>query len=204
MRPVASAKDHIRKTFLTGAFFAIPLAITLFIIYWINLHTQPITQFFFGRDIPLLGVVIALGVIYLIGMIGNSLVGSLFLRTVDRIISHVPMVGQVYSSWKQIALTPGGTEGTFSKVVVLPDESGHMKWLGFTSGRVVAAPEPCFCVFVPNAPNPITGRLYFVPVGKCTILAMSAEDAFKLILSTGNYVPAFTNGAEPIYMDEKK
>ena len=108
------------------------------------------------------------------------------------LLSHVPMVGQVYMSWKQIALTPGGTEGTFSHVVLLPDETGLMKWLGFTSRRVVEGPVPSYCVFVPNAPNPITGRLYIVPIEKCMILTMSVEEAFKLILSTGNYVPALT------------
>jgi uncharacterized membrane protein len=186
---MTTARDHIRKTFLTGVFFAVPLAITLFIIYWINDKTQPITRWIFGVNIPFLGVIIALGVIYLIGMIANSLMGRFLIRTVDSVITRVPMIGQVYSSWKQIALTPGGTEGTFSKVVLLHDETGTMNWLGFTSGRVVSAPMPSYCVFVPNAPNPITGRLYFVPVEKCAILEMTVEQAFKLILSTGNYIP---------------
>jgi uncharacterized membrane protein len=189
---VSSANDHIRKTFLTGVFAAIPLAVTLFIIYWINEQTQPVTYWVFRHNIPFVGVVIALGVIYLVGMIANALIGTAFLRSVDSALSHVPMLGQLYSSWKQIALTPGGTEGTFSKVVTIPDETGRMKWLGFTSGRVVEAPEPSYCVFVPNAPNPITGRLYFVPVAQCTMLTLSVEEAFKIILSTGNYVPSLT------------
>jgi uncharacterized membrane protein len=200
---VTSSQNHIRKTFLTGAFFAVPLAITLYIIYVINAWTEDITKFLFGRGIPLLGLVIALGLIYLTGMIANSLLGTMVLRNLDKLIGHVPMVGQVYESWKQIALTPGGTEGTFSKVAVIPDETGRMKWLGFTSGRVVEAPEPSYCVFVPNAPSPITGRLYFVPVQMCTILNMSVEEGFKLILSTGNYVPPFSGGANKA-LEEKK
>jgi uncharacterized membrane protein len=189
---VPSAKDHIRKTFLTGIFAAVPLAVTVYVIYIINIYTQPVTEWIFGRNIPMLGVVIALGAIYLVGMIANSLIGTAFLRSIDTTFSRVPMIGQVYSSWKQIALTPGGTEGTFSKVVLIPDETGRMKWLGFTSGKIVEEPEPSYCVFVPNSPSPITGRLYFVPVGECRMLGMSVEEAFKLILSVGNYVPALT------------
>jgi uncharacterized membrane protein len=187
-----SAKDHIRKTFLTGVFASVSLGVTIYIIFLINFYTQPVTNWIFGRNIPMLGVVIALGTIYLVGMVANSLIGSAILRTIDSAVSQVPMLGQLYSSWKQIALTPGGTEGTFSKVVVIPDESGFMKWLGFTSGKIVEAPEPSYCVFVPNSPSPITGRLYFVPVARCTLLAMSVEEAFKLILSIGNYVPPLT------------
>jgi uncharacterized membrane protein len=182
-------QDHIRKTFLTGIFAAIPVAVTIFILYWINEQSEPVTTWIFRRNIPFLGVVIAVMLIYFTGMIANSLLGRYFLRRVDKALSHVPMVKPIYLGWKQIALTPGGTEGTFSKVVLLPDETRQMKWLGFTSGRIIDGPEPMYCVFVPGAPNPISGRLYFVPVEKCTILTMSVEEAFKVILSTGNYVP---------------
>jgi uncharacterized membrane protein len=184
-----STRDHIRKNFLTGMFAAIPVAVTIFIIYWINAQTQPITHWIFRHDIPFLGLFLALVTIYLIGMGANSLLGRFVLRRIDHMIGRLPVVSQIYLAWKQIALTPGGTEGTFSKVVLIPDETGFMKWMGFTSGRVVEGSEPMYCVFVPNSPNPITGRLYFVPLDKCTMLAMSVEEAFKLILSTGNYVP---------------
>ena len=193
---MSSANDHIRKTFLTGMFAAIPVAVTIIIIYWVNDKTEVVTMWLFGRNIPFLGVVMALGTIYLIGMIGNSLLGKFFLRRIDAMLSHVPVVRQLYQGWKQVALTPGGTEGTFSRVVLIPDETGQMKWIGFTSGRIVEGPEsegkgvqPMYCAWVPNSPNPLTGRLYFVPVEKCTMLSMTAEEAFKVILSTGNYVP---------------
>ena len=200
-----SAQEHIRKTFVTGMLFAIPLAVTLFIVWWVNDKTQPATTWLLGRSIPFLGVLIALGLIYLIGMIANSLMGKFVLRRVDHMLVRLPALGQLYESWKQVALTPGGTEGTFSKVVMVPDESNQMKWLGFTSGRIVEAPEPSYCVFVPTAPNPISGRLYFVSVDKCHILTMTVEEAFKLILSTGNYVPPLTPvaDAKPALMENR-
>src|SRR5580693_7206773 len=114
---MSSNNDHIRKTFLTGMFAAVPLAVTIYIIYVINGQTEKVTLWLFGRDIPLLGLVMALGSIYFIGMIANSLLGRFFLRRIDVMISHVPFVRQIYLGWKQIALTPGGTEGTFSHVV---------------------------------------------------------------------------------------
>ena len=43
-------------------------------------------------------------------------------------------------------------------------------------------------VTIPNAPNPIQGRLYFTRRECCNVLDMTAEEAFKVILSTGNYV----------------
>jgi len=202
---MASAQEHIRKTFLTGMFAAVPVAVTIFIIYWVNDKTAVVTEFLFHHNIPFLGFVMALATIYLFGMIGNSLLGKFFLRRIDKMLSHVPVVRQLYQGWKQVALTPGGTEGTFSRVCLIPDETGLMKWLGFTSGRTVEGPggaaEQMYCVWVPNSPNPLTGKLYFVPLEKCTMLAMSAEEAFKVILSTGNYVPplaAISVAGQPI------
>jgi uncharacterized membrane protein len=189
-------KNHIRKTFLTGVFAAIPLAVTAFIIYWINDKTSVITEWLFPHiglkphQIPFLGVAIALYVIYLTGMIANSLLGRLVLMLIDRILLRLPVAGQVYLAWKQIALTPGGTEGTFSKVVLMPDETGMMRLIGFTSARLIESDEPMYCVFVPSAPNPMTGRLYLIPIDKCRILDWSVEEAFKVVLSLGNYVPS--------------
>jgi len=73
--------------------------------------------------------------------------------------------------------------------VLIPDESGTMRLLGFCSGRVIEADEKCYCVFIPSSPNPITGRLYFIRMDRCQFIEMSTEEAFKVILSTGNYVP---------------
>ena len=184
-----SGQTNIRRTFVAGIFAFVPLAVTVFIVWWIDLKTRVITVWLFHRSIPFLGVLIAVAAIYVTGMITSSLLGKFFLRVLDNILMRLPVVRQLYLGWKQIALTPGGTEGTFSRVVMIPDETGQMRMMGFTSARVVEGDTPCYCVFVPSAPNPITGRLYFVEISKCQIVQITPEEAFKVILSTGNYVP---------------
>ena len=44
-------------------------------------------------------------------------------------------------------------------------------------------------VFIPTVPNPTTGFLIFVPEAEVTILDMSIEDGFKLIISAGVIKP---------------
>jgi uncharacterized membrane protein len=187
-----SSSAHIRRTFIAGIFSFVPLVVTAFIIWWIDAKTRIITQWVFHRDIPFLGVLISLVAIYFTGMITTGLMGKFLLHLIDTILLRLPVVRQLYLGWKQIALTPGGTEGTFSRVVLIPDESGTMKLMGFSSGRLIEGSEPCYCVFVPSSPNPITGRLYFVPINKCQIIDMAPEEALKVVLSTGNYVPPIT------------
>ena len=165
------------------------MAVTAFILWWVDDKTRVFTFWLFHRRIPFLGVLLTLAAIYAIGMVTNSLIGRYLLRIVDAIIMRMPGIRLLYQGWKQIALTPGGTEGTFSHVVLIPDESGTMKLMGFSSGRLIEADEPCYCVFIPSSPNPITGRLYFIRADRCQFIQMTSEEAFKVILSTGNYVP---------------
>jgi uncharacterized membrane protein len=181
---------NIRATFIAGIFAFIPLAVTAFILYWVDDKTVIFTSWLFHHRIHFLGVLLTLAAIYATGLLVNSLIGKYILRFVDAIIMRLPGIRLLYQGWKQIALTPGGgTEGTFSRVVLIPDETGTMRLMGFCSGRIVEADEPCYCVFIPSSPNPITGRLYFVRASRCQFIEMTTEEAFKVILSTGNYVP---------------
>jgi uncharacterized membrane protein len=188
---------NVRTTFLAGIFAVIPVAVTAFILWWVDNKTVDLTQVLFGIKIHFLGVLIALAAIYAVGIVTNSLLGKYFLKLIDAIIMRLPGIRLLYQGWKQIALTPGGTESTFSNVVLIPDETGTMRLLGFCSGRIVEADEPSYCVFIPSSPNPITGRLYFIRASRCQFIQMSTEEAFKIILSTGNYVPPLIPIAAP-------
>jgi uncharacterized membrane protein len=181
---------HFRQTFLAGIFAVVPLAVTGFIIWWINDKSMTETQWLFGKRVPFLGIVLALAAIYLAGLVATTLLGRFFLKIIDRVLASVPVLRTLYMAWKQVALTPGGTEGVFSKVVVIPDETAATYLLGFSNGRAIDGDLDTYCVFVPAAPNPINGRLYFVRREKCQFVDVSPEEAFKVILSTGNYVPA--------------
>jgi len=185
---------HLRNTFLAGIFAIIPVAITAFIVYWVNSRTIIISQQVFGRPIPFVGVLIAVVAVYLMGLVSTSLLGKFFLRLLDALLNKVPVLREVYNAWKQILVTPGGgTEGIYSKVCLIPDESGQLRQLGFTRGVPVTPGSDLYCVYVPGTPNPITGRLYFVPREKMQLLDVTTEEAFKFVLSTGNYVPAAVN-----------
>jgi len=179
---------------LTGAFAVVPVGVTIFIVWKIETMTRVFTEYVFGEPIPVVGIFIAIAVIYLAGVLISSLIGQWFIRRFDRALSKVPGLNTLYQTWKQIALTPGGTEGTFSKVVLIPSEIAGTQ-LGFTSARPIEGHSNTWCVFVPSAPNPLTGKMHFIPDHMCVLLDCSAEEAFKVLLSTGNYVPAVVGAA---------
>lgn len=182
-------QSHLRNTLLAGTFAAIPVAVTAFILWYVETHTQPITKLLFGRVIPLVGLLLAISAIYLLGLFVTSVIGKWILGLLDRLLSRVPILKDAYQAWKHVSITPGGKEGIYAKVVLVPDDATRGYVMGFTSGDPVEHNPSLCCVFVPAAPNPINGRLVFAKITDVIMLSVTAEEAFKLILSGGNYVP---------------
>ena len=185
-----SLKTHLRTTLLTGVFAATPLAVTIFLIWYVETVTRRPIAALFGINIPFLGVVIALVLIYALGLIVSSLVGKWLLARLDAVLLRVPVLNELYKAWKHVSITPGGREGIFAKVVLVPVENDRTHTLGFSSGEPLETNPHTCAVFIPAVPNPMNGRLHFVPIGDVIVIDVSPEEAFKMILSGGNYVPA--------------
>lgn len=177
---------HVKNKFVAGLIAAIPLAITLFLVFYVDSMVQRVVRL----PYPFLGTLLSLAVIYCLGVFVTSLVGRYFLRLLNRVLERIPGLRDLYRTWKQLLVAPDINSGMFSKVVLLPDESGQHFLLGFSTGRPIAEGGDRLCVFVPNSPNPITGRLYFTSMKRCYFLPVSSKDALKTVVSSGNYLPA--------------
>ncbi len=188
-------KSHLRSAFITGVFSAIPLVITIVVVWYVEKLTREPLKALFGLDTPFLGILAAILFIYFLGVIVNSLVGRILLRWLDGLLSRVPVLKDIYEAWKHITLTPGGKEGIYARVVLIPGDADETWMLAFTSGEGVENDPSLCCVFVPGTPNPTAGRILFVPKDRCIPLDISAESVFKTALSGGNYVPPEVGGA---------
>jgi uncharacterized membrane protein len=176
---------HFRSKFIAGVLAAIPIGITIFIIVYVDSITQRILPLRY----PLLGIVLALVLIYFLGIFVTSFLGRHTLQLFDRVLGKLPGLRDFYRTWKQVLVTPELNSGVFARAVLIPDESGRVRMLGFTSGRAVPGNADLLCVFVPNTPNPIVGRLYFVSKAECLFLNVPTRDALKFVVSGGNYIP---------------
>lgn len=176
--------SHLRNKFIAGIFAAIPAAVTAFIVWYADSNVRSLT----GLKYPFVGIAIAIGGIYVLGLFVTSFLGKFFLGFVDKLLSHLPGLRELYGAWKQVALTEEAG-GVFNRVCLIPDEGADMWMMGFTTGKPIENdPEFC-CVFVPASPNPASGRLFIAPMRTCVFLELAPREAFKMILSGGNYVP---------------
>jgi uncharacterized membrane protein len=191
-------KTHVTNKLVAGTLAAIPVAVTAFILWYLDSQVRHLVP---RLEYPFVGVaatfVAAVIVVYALGLFVTSLVGRYLLSATDWLLERLPGFRALYTTWKQIALTPSGGEGIFTHVVLLPDESGRLLMLGFTSGQGIPGDEDVLCVYVPGSPNPTTGKLYFVPRERCRVLPVGAKDALKFVVSGGNYVPVGIARAVP-------
>jgi uncharacterized membrane protein len=176
---------HFRNKIVAGIFAAVPVAVTLFILWYVDSKARELLHV----RTPFVGILLAIAAIYLLGVFVTSVAGQFLLHVFDAIIRRVPGLRDLYRSWKQVALSDTHV-GIFGHVVLVPDDAGRGCVLGFTSGHSIEGDPGLSCVFVPGSPNPTTGKLYFVPTTRCIRLDMSPQEALKLIISGGNYVPA--------------
>ncbi len=71
-----SLKTHLRTVFLAGIFAATPLAVTIFVVWTIEAATRQPVRDLTGVNIPFVGVVLAIVLIYLLGVVVTSLIGK--------------------------------------------------------------------------------------------------------------------------------
>jgi uncharacterized membrane protein len=177
---------HIRNKVVAGLLAAIPIAVTIFIVWYVDAKSREIPArphavrgHRDSRSAPSMGSACS----------WTSVAGRFLLHITDGLLRRVPGLNALYRSWKQVALADTQV-GIFAHVVLVPDDAGRGCVLGFTSGQAIEGDPGLSCVFVPGSPNPTSGKLYFVPTTRCIRLEMSPQDALKLLISGGNYVPA--------------
>jgi uncharacterized membrane protein len=185
---------HLRNKLVAGALAAIPLVVTIFILWYVDSRARAI----FGVDQPFVGIAIAIAGLYLLGLFVTSFVGQFLLGAVDAVLRRLPGLRDLYRSWKQVALSTDRHEGIFGHVVLIPGDGGT-RVLGFSSAKGIEGDPATWCVFVPASPNPTSGRLFFVPSKACLLVDMSSQEALKLVISGGSYVPSAIGAATSLH-----
>jgi len=148
--------------------------------------------------VPLIGLLIILGALLFLGIITRSIMGRMALRGVEKIVSHVPVVGMLYMSLKQLGvafITPEG-HSKFERAVAVQFPYRGCWAIGFVTGKAIGilhqtaqpngdAKKGLLTVFVPSTPLPTNGFMIVVPEEETRPLDMSVQDALKLVVSGG-------------------
>jgi uncharacterized membrane protein len=194
---------RLRKYFITGLAVVVPVFLTVYVSVVLFRFTDNILGMFLNvyfRDIlgfyiPGLGVLIFLLLILSVGFLANRYIGKRIFPLIDRWFSSLPLIRNIYPTFKQvISFVLAQKEFGFKKVVLVEYPSNGIWSLGFLtneefqklsqiSNRVMVS------IFMPTSPGPFTGFVIFVAKEDLRFPDISIADAFKIIISGGVFKP---------------
>jgi uncharacterized membrane protein len=194
----------VRRYLMAGLLVWVPILVTVLVVRFIlDLMDQTLLllppaarpEVLFGMHIPGLGLVLAVALLIVTGMLVSNIIGRSLVGLWEDLMNRIPFVRALYSGVKSFSTTILSNQGNSFKKVMLIEYPRKGIWsIGFqTAGDVpmisAHAGEPQVCVFIPTTPNPTSGFIMMVPRSQAIELDMSVDAAMKMIVTLGVVVP---------------
>ena len=196
----------MRKYFITGLLILVPLAITLWVLNLIigtmdqSLLLLPENwrpQAIFGFNIPGLGTILTLLIVFLTGLATRNFIGKQVVQGWELLLNRIPVVRSIYSSVKQVSDTLFSSSGNAFRKAVLVQYPRQGAWtIAFVTGVPGGDVRnhligDYVSIYVPTTPNPTSGFFLMVPQGDVIELDMNVDEALKYIVSMGVVSPEY-------------
>jgi len=196
----------MRKIFFAGLIALAPLVVTVIILRWLLEFSDGLIALLpaswhpsvlLGIPLPGLGVLLALSLIMLVGVITRNFMDHHGNHWVDRLMDRIPIVRSIHSAVKQLMMALLSGHGkAFKRVVLVPFPKEKGWTIGFVTGQSdlpVAEGYPAMpamlSVFIPTTPIPTSGWLLYIEESGVRPLDISVEQGMKLVLSGGMITP---------------
>ena len=144
-------------------------------------------------SIPGLGTVVLVLLLYMTGVVSLSRMGKWVTRLADGMVGRLPLVGSMYQGARELVGALFRSESAAKRVPVLAEIQPGQIVVGFLTGETTIQQEGSernvVGVYFPTTPNLASGTLMFLPSRQVTPLAMTMEEAMKLVVSGGLTVP---------------
>ena len=122
-------KTTLKSVFLTGLLVLVPLAITLWVLGLIigtmdqTLLLLPESwqpERMLGFHLPGIGAVLTLAFIFVVGLATQNFIGQKLVTWWNAVVRHIPVVGPIYTSVKQVSDTLLSSSGNaFRKALLI-------------------------------------------------------------------------------------
>ena len=212
----ARLKSNVRRRLLSGILLLMPFGVTLLVMrwlfQWVAGFIRPIITFIISRlsqvpvieavpdiyitvSVATLSIVVLLVLLYLVGVIGQFVIGKRLIKVGETLLMRIPLVRTIYTATKQVAQAVSLPDSAAFKSVVLVEFPRAGFWaVGFLTGYIEDSTGKKFCkVLIPTTPNPTTGFFEIIPVEEVIETTLTVEDAFKTLLSGGIVSPDHVN-----------
>ncbi len=191
----------IRRSFWAGIATLFPLCITVYAVFLIfrfadNFAGKYINMFLvrnYGFAVPGIGLIVLLIAVIIAGWFSRIFVGRWLTSVIDRVFNRTPLIANIYPSAKKLSdflFSDEESQKKFRKVILVEFPSEGCWSVGFLTNDQLddfegALPDDSVCVFVPLAPAPFSGFVYWTRKDKVKEIDMSVDQAAKFVLSGG-------------------
>lgn len=194
-RSISRIRGRIKTTMMAGLFTLVPLGATVVVLRWVlgwmEDFAAPFLRGIFNIHIPGVGIVLTLATVYLVGFLATSIVGKRVIDGINSTLMQIPVVRLVYNPVKRILGTFELTRNRRTWKTVLVEYPRRGAWMVAFVAGVIPNPsgEPeMVSVFVPNTPNPTSGRVIIVPSHDVQFINMTIQEAIEFVVSGGTAI----------------
>ncbi len=194
---------RLRNYFISGLLFWIPLALSVIVIKFflefvnklVPTKYLPETLFNLNTDFPGSGIVLAIVLIMLTGVLVSNILGRKLVALWEKILNKIPGFRNIYNVLKKVSDTVFNTSTeSFRKAFLIQYPSKGIWVIAFQSGDYKGEAESIIGeeminLFVPTTPNPTSGFFVMMPKKDVFALDMTVEEAFKIVISAGVVTP---------------
>ncbi len=199
----STRKWGLRRYLVAGILVWLPILATIWVVTFM-LHIMDRTllllppayrpEALVGFTLPGVGLVFALVVVFLTGLLVTNLIGHRFLVWGEELLNRIPLVRSVYGGVKSFAESVFSQSSSFRKVVMLEYPRTGVWSIGFLTAEDVPEVteklgEPHVAVYISAALNATAGYLVVVPRRQVVQLDMSVDAALRMIITCGVVVP---------------
>jgi uncharacterized membrane protein len=187
--------NTLAKLFLKGLAVLIPAVLTLAIIWWLASGAERLLGGLLsgflpdGWYIPGMGLLAALAITVLIGLLTHVIIFQRLFAVGDAILNRLPLVKSLYSAIKDfMAYFSPDNKAAMGKVVLVRLPGQEFELLGFVTrddlGQLPfeSKVDDPVAVYLPFSYQ-IGGYTLFLPRSCLTPVDISFEDAMKLVLT---------------------
>ena len=148
----------------------------------------------------ILAVLITVAVFYLVGRFTSRVVGREMFGLFEAALERLPLVNKIYTSVRQAIETLTTKKNNGQRVVLIDFPLKGQKSIGFLTHVIADATtgHPVAAVLVPQAINPSSAYLQFVPMDAITETDITMEQAMSMLLTGGAVCPEVIRYSAPI------
>jgi uncharacterized membrane protein len=203
---MTTVRRKLQLLFITGLLVIIPIAVPAWVFWelftFVDRLLAPLIQETFSRYLPGLGLLIAVLLVLLVGVVATNVVGRRLLGLVDILIFRIPIFRNVYSAVKQLlnAFSPDN-QVAFREFVILKSQEKGAYSFGFLTGtvslqRTTGETESLVAVYVPTN-HLYLGDIVLARPDDVILTRLTVPQGIQIILSGGISTPQIIRQTPP-------